>query len=167
MRYRVMIADDDPELRSALAEVLSAEPDLEVIGTAVDAESAIELACRERPDAALVDVKMPGGGGLRVLREVSTCSPETRVIVLSAFEDRSTVLEMLRAGAVGYLVKGTSADKIVQAIERVMRGQSSLSAEVMGDVVQELSDHLRREGERTDEERIHLERVRRVVGGQG
>jgi EAL domain-containing protein (putative c-di-GMP-specific phosphodiesterase class I)/CheY-like chemotaxis protein len=162
-----MIADDDDELRSALEDVLSAEPALQVIGTAAEAESAIQLACDERPDVALVDVKMPGGGGLRVSREISVCSPETRVIVLSAYEDRSTVLEMLRAGAVGYLVKGTSPEKIVQAIERVVRGQSSLSSEVMGDVVQELSSHLRREGDRTDEHRVQLERVKRVLAGHG
>jgi EAL domain-containing protein (putative c-di-GMP-specific phosphodiesterase class I)/CheY-like chemotaxis protein len=167
MRYRVLIADDDLELRSALAEVLSGEPTLQVIGIATDAESAIELACKERPDIALVDVKMPRGGGLRVLGEVSVCSPETRIIVLSAYEDRSTVLEMLRAGAVGYLVKGTSPEQIVEAIERAVRGQSSLSAEVMGDVVRELSTHLQREGERTDEDRVKLERVTRVLGGQG
>jgi EAL domain-containing protein (putative c-di-GMP-specific phosphodiesterase class I) len=167
MRYRVLIADDDLELRSALAEVLSAEPTLQVIAIAADAESAIELACRERPDIALVDVKMPGGGGLRVLGEVSACSPETRIIVLSAYEDRSTVLEMLRAGAVGYLVKGTSPEQIIEAIERAVRGQSSLSAEVMGDVVQELSSHLQREGERTDVERVQLERVTRVLEGHG
>jgi EAL domain-containing protein (putative c-di-GMP-specific phosphodiesterase class I)/CheY-like chemotaxis protein len=167
MRYRVLIADDDLELRSALAEVLSGEPTLQVIGIATDAESAIELACKERPDIALVDVKMPRGGGLRVLGEVSVCSPETRIIVLSAYEDRSTVLEMLRAGAVGYLVKGTSPEQIVEAIECAVRGQSSLSAEVMGDVVRELSTHLQREGERTDEERVQLERVTRVLRGQG
>ncbi|MDP9296417.1 MAG: response regulator, partial [Actinomycetota bacterium] len=167
MRYRVMIADDHAELRSALEEVLSAEPSLQVIGTAAEAQSAIKLACDERPDVALVDVKMPGGGGLRVSREISVCSPETRVIVLSAYEDRSTVLEMLRAGAVGYLVKGTSPERIVEAIERVVRGQSSLSAEVMGDVVQELSTHLRREGDRTDEHAVQLERIKRVLAGQG
>jgi EAL domain-containing protein (putative c-di-GMP-specific phosphodiesterase class I) len=74
---------------------------------------------------------------------------------------------MLRAGAVGYLVKGTSPEQIIEAIERAVRGQSSLSAEVMGDVVQELSSHLQREGERTDVERVRLERVTRVLEGHG
>jgi EAL domain-containing protein (putative c-di-GMP-specific phosphodiesterase class I)/CheY-like chemotaxis protein len=167
MRYRVIIADDNPDLRGVLVEVLSTEPELHVIGTADDTDSAIELACAEHPDVAVIDVKMPGGGGLRVAREIARCSPETRTIVLSAYEDRSTVLEMLRAGAVGYLVKGTSPEKIIEAVKRVVRGQSSLSAEVMGDVVHELSTHLQREGERTDEERIQLDRITHVLEGEG
>ena len=141
----MLIADDEPAPRGALAELLAHEDGVVLIGTAGDADEAIQLADDARPDVALVDVKMPAGGGPRAAREIVRVSPATRVIALSAFEDRPTVLEMLRAGAVGYLVKGTGADEIVGSIERVMSGGASLSAEVMGGIVQELTSQLRRE----------------------
>ena len=95
---RVLIADDEPALRGALADLLAHEDDVVLIGTAGDADEAIAHRERRTPDVALVDVKMPAGGGARAAREIARCSPDTRVIALSAFEDRPTVLEMLRAG---------------------------------------------------------------------
>jgi EAL domain-containing protein (putative c-di-GMP-specific phosphodiesterase class I)/CheY-like chemotaxis protein len=164
---RVLIADDEPELRVAMADLLAHEDHLAVIGTAGDAEEAIAIATERRPDVALVDVKMPSGGGPRAAREILKASPGTRVIALSAFEDRPTVLEMLRAGAVGYLVKGTSAEDIVSSIERVVDGGTSISPEVMGGIVTELTSQLRRdeiEQEQLDARRFEIERF---VTGEG
>ena len=141
----VLIADDEPALRVALSDLLGQEDGVVLVGTAGDADEAIELAGSRRPDVALVDVKMPAGGGPRAAREIIRVSPGTRVIALSAFEDRPTVLEMLRAGAVGYLVKGTAAGEIIESIGKVARGGTSLSSEVIGGVVHELSSQLRRE----------------------
>ena len=141
----VLIADDEPALRVALSDLLGQEDGVILVGTAGDADEAIELAGSKRPDVALVDVKMPAGGGPRAAREIIRVSPRTRVIALSAFEDRPTVLEMLRAGAVGYLVKGTAAGEIIDSIGKVARGGTSLSSEVIGGVVHELSSQLRRE----------------------
>lgn len=141
---RVVVAEDDPALREAIADFLRSEPDLELVGVAADADGAIEIAEKEQPDVVLVDVKMPGGGGSRAAREIRRRSPSTRVLALSAYEDRRTVLEMLRAGAVGYLVKGTEADEIVETIRRSMRGQGSLSVEVTAEVIHELTTLLDR-----------------------
>ena len=152
-QIRVLIADDEPALRGALADLLEHEDDLTLIGTAGDADEAIALANDERPDVALVDVSMPAGGGARAAREIARCSPDTRVIALSAFEDRPTVLEMLRAGAVGYLVKGTAGEEIVGSIQKVMAGGASLSTEVIAGIVSELTKQLRRE----DDEREQLD----------
>ncbi len=110
---------------------------------------SIEVALRERPDVALVDVKMPAGGGAHAAREIRKGSPQTRVVALSAYEDRRTVLEMLRAGVVGYVVKGSSSDEILYAIRRSMRGQGSLSVEVTADVIRELASLLDRSEELT------------------
>jgi EAL domain-containing protein (putative c-di-GMP-specific phosphodiesterase class I) len=120
-----------------------------------------------RPDVAIVDVTMPAGGGPRAARGIITTSPTTRVIALSAHEDRATVLEMLRAGAVGYLVKGTAPEEILSAIDRVVRGQASLSAEVMGGVVSELSTQLRREELASAHRREREERIARFAFGEG
>jgi signal transduction histidine kinase len=148
-RIRVMIAEDEIAVRDALGDLIDADPDMDLVGAAKDATEAIEVALRERPDVALVDVKMPGGGGAHAAREIRKGSPDTRVVALSAYEDRRTVLEMLRAGVVGYVVKGTSADEILYAIRRSMRGQGSLSVEVTADVIRELASLLERSEELT------------------
>ncbi|HKZ75229.1 MAG TPA: response regulator, partial [Actinomycetota bacterium] len=141
-RIRVLIAEDEAAVREALAELVSS--DMDVVGTACDADQAIEVARSERPDVALVDVKMPSGGGPRAARGIRRESPQTHVVALSAYNDRRTVLEMLRAGVVGYIVKGTSADEILYTIRRSIVGQGSLSVEVTADVIRELASLLER-----------------------
>ena len=142
---RVLIADDEPALRGALADLFAHEDSLVLVGEAGDADQAIELADARRPDVAIVDVSMPAGGGPRAAREIIRVSPSTRVIALSAFDDRPTVLEMLRAGAVGYLVKGTASEDLLGSITKVFDGGASLSAGLIDGVVHELSSQLRRE----------------------
>jgi EAL domain-containing protein (putative c-di-GMP-specific phosphodiesterase class I)/DNA-binding NarL/FixJ family response regulator len=160
---RVLIADDETEVRAALADLIGSEPSMELVGAAADAAEAIEMAQAHRPDVALVDVKMPSGGGPRAAREITRRSPQTRVLALSAYEDRTTVLEMLGAGAVGYLVKGTAPDEIVRAIQRAVRGQTSVSSEVMASVVHELSAQLQRDADAAEERRNKTSRVRRAI----
>jgi signal transduction histidine kinase len=156
---RVLIAEDEPTVREALGELIDGDPALRLVGAAADAEEAIRMAQEQRPDVALLDVKMPQGGGPRAAREIRELSPDTRVVALSAYEDRATVLEMLRAGASGYLVKGTPAVEIVEAIRRSTRGQASLSAEVTADVIHELVSLLDR-SERMARELRDLDRVK-------
>ncbi len=163
---RVLIADDEAELRAALADLITSEDSLELVGTARDAGEVVELARTNQPDVALVDVKMPGGGATAT-RGILETSPRTRVIALSAYEDRTTVMEMLGAGAAGYLVKGTSPEEIVRAITRVVGGQTSVSSEVIGSVVQELSVQLRKETQHSEELRGRRERIERAVTGEG
>jgi signal transduction histidine kinase len=143
-RVTVLIAEDEPSVRAALSDLIDDERSLHLVGAAEDAQEAIELAREHQPDVALLDVKMPFGGGPRATREIRAASPDTRVVALSAHEDRVSVLEMLRAGAAGYLVKGTSPGEIVEAIRRSVRGQASLSTEVTADVIHELVELLER-----------------------
>jgi signal transduction histidine kinase len=158
-RITVLIAEDEPSVRDALADLINTERSLDLVGAAEDADQAIEIARAHHPDVALLDVKMPGGGGPRASRQIRELSPQTRVVALSAYEDRTTVLEMLRAGAAGYLVKGTSAGEIVEAIRRSVRGQASLSTEVTGDVIHELVELLDR-SERMARELRELDRTK-------
>jgi EAL domain-containing protein (putative c-di-GMP-specific phosphodiesterase class I)/AmiR/NasT family two-component response regulator len=164
---RILIADDEPALRGAIADLLAHEDSVVLVGEAGDADQAIEMAVSRRPDVALVDVSMPTGGGPRAAREIIRVSPETRVIALSAFEDRPTVLEMLRAGAVGYLVKGTASEDLVGSITKVFDGGASLSAEVLDGIVHELSSQLRRE--EIEQEQRHALRgeIDRFLAGEG
>jgi PAS domain S-box-containing protein len=149
---RVLIADDEPALRHALGELVEAEPELELVGSAADAAEAAALARETRPDVAVLDVRMPGGG-LEATRLIAEGSPETAVLALSAYEDRATVIAILQAGAVGYLVKGVPPEEIVDAIRRASRGQASLAAALTAEVLQELA--------RDNEERRQAEEVLR------
>ena len=162
-RTRVLIAEDEGTLREALARLIGGEPSLELVGAAEDAAQAVDLAVTHRPDVALLDVKMPGGGGPRAARDIKDRSPQTRVIALSAYDDRASVLEMLRAGASGYLVKGTPPGEILNAIRGAASGKATLSVDVAAAVVHELAGQLKQKQLEEDERRSRLERVQRLL----
>ena len=134
---RVLVADDQQLLRQAICDLVSNDPEMTVVGGVGDADEAVELAGETRPDVALLDVKMPGGGALAATG-ILAVSPETKILALSAYSDRGSVLEMLRNGATGYLVKGTAPREILEAIRRAVRNQSSLSADVTAAVIESL-----------------------------
>ena len=117
---RVLIADDEDDVRDLLAEMIRREPDLELVAAAADAGEAIEAAERERPDVAIIDAHMPDGGGLRALRELADRVPETATVVLSAFDSQAKVVEHLDAGALAYLVKPVSRKDLVATLERAV-----------------------------------------------
>lgn len=118
---RVIIADDEPLMLKLLQHLIENLPGLRLVGSATDAEEAIRLVDRYRPDVALLDVRMPGGG-LRATRVIASRF-ETRVVALSAISDQLSVNSMLHAGAVGYLVKGCSVDEILDAIVSAATGE--------------------------------------------
>jgi DNA-binding response OmpR family regulator len=121
--FRVLIADDEPEVREILISVVDADPGLELAGVAADAEKAVEVARVTRPDVALLDVSMPGGGGVRAALGIGWRSPQTQMVALSLHEDRATIVEMIRAGATGYLVKGASCEEIIEALRWAAQGR--------------------------------------------
>jgi EAL domain-containing protein (putative c-di-GMP-specific phosphodiesterase class I)/DNA-binding NarL/FixJ family response regulator len=165
---RVLLADDNDAVRDVLAQILAQDDSLELVASASDAAQAIELAARHRPDVALIDVRMPGGG-VHATREICRRSPRTAVVALSAADDRSTVLRMLESGALGYLVKGSSTAELIETIKRSALHQSSLSSEVTGHIVAELSRKLRDDEVGAAEHRTISERVKRSLqrGGFG
>jgi PAS domain S-box-containing protein len=123
----VLVADDDELVRDALADVLRNEPDIELVGVAADAEAAGRMAAELRPNVALVDFRMGGGGGPVAADVIAKVSPETMLLGFSAHEERGAVAEMLGSGAVGYQLKGAASSEIVEAIRRAARGQFSMS----------------------------------------
>jgi len=114
----VMIADDEDAIRQALTSYLSTDPAIAVVGEASDAQDAIELAASRHPTVALLDVRMPRGGGSRAASEIVRQSPDTRVIALSAMEDADSILTMLESGATGYVSKDDDMGRIIEAIHR-------------------------------------------------
>lgn len=119
---RVLISDDDPMIRDALRDVLESEADIAVVAVARDAEEAITLAERHSPAVAVLDVRMPGGGGPRAAREILQRSPGTRILAFSAYDDVNTVAEMTQAGISEYLMKGAPNVEIIAAVRRVAAG---------------------------------------------
>ena len=143
---RVLIADDEKVVRDALADLVTASAGMTVVAVAENAAEAIAASRAMHPDVALVDVRMPGGGP-EATRGIKECCPDTRVLALSASESRDTVLEMLQAGAAGYLVKGVLPTEVIAGIRNVAVGQTPLSAEVAGGVIDRLRAQLAAESE--------------------
>jgi DNA-binding NarL/FixJ family response regulator len=115
---QVLVADDDPLIRMALSEVLAAEADLNVVAIAKDAEEAVDLAVAHGPDVAVLDVRMPGGGGTHAAREIRLRSPRTQLLAFSAYDDSGAAEELLRLGVREYLIKGITNAEIVAAVRR-------------------------------------------------
>jgi len=124
---RVLVADDDADVRGLLEKYVKGEPALQLVGAAANADEAIQLAEEHQPDAAILDVGMPGGGGVRAVREIAQKSPKTSMIALSGYDDRNTVLEMLEAGATAYLVKGASREEILRTLKKSMEAHEKLA----------------------------------------
>ena len=134
---RILLVDDHRLFREGLTSLLADAPDLEVVGTAEDGHEGVAQAASLRPDVALVDVELPGINGIEVTRRISAEVEGTRVIALSMHSRPATVLEMLRAGASGYLLKDAELDDVALAIREVGRGRSYLSPGVAGVVMRE------------------------------
>jgi EAL domain-containing protein (putative c-di-GMP-specific phosphodiesterase class I)/ActR/RegA family two-component response regulator len=164
---RVLLADDDAGILTSLGDLVDEDPALEIVGLAKDTDEAIELAGRLHPDVALIDVRMPGGGGPRATREIRDLSPTTRIMAHSAYRERSLVLEMLEAGAVGYLVKGASGGELLEKIVRCAEGKAVLSEEVTAEVITELVGQLRLHDEASDERRTAMARIRAALACEG
>jgi DNA-binding NarL/FixJ family response regulator len=141
---RVLVADDHAIVRTGIRHVLESGPGFTVVAEASTGAEALELASSLRPDVTVLDISMPGDSGLRVVAELRRRSPETQVLILSMHDNTEYVLESLRAGAHGYLLKDTAATELRDAIRAVRRGESffsppiasRLSAVVRGDVAE-------------------------------
>ncbi len=133
---RVMVADDHPLWRDAVARDL-AEAGLDVVATAGDGAEAIRRATATRPDVLLLDLQLPDVSGVEVARQLCVAQPSLRVLVLSASGEQGDVLEAVKAGATGYLVKSASRDELLDAVRRVAVGESVFTAGLAGLVLGE------------------------------
>jgi DNA-binding NarL/FixJ family response regulator len=129
-KIRVLAVDDQRVVREGLAMLLGLLPDVEVVGTAADGEEALALAGELRPDVILMDLRMPRVDGVEATRRLRVSHPEIKVVVLTTYADDRSVLDALRAGALGYLTKDAGADEIRQALQRVASGQAAVDPAV-------------------------------------
>ena len=123
----IVLADDHQVVRDGLRILLEAERDLSVVGDAGDGLAAVQLVDRIKPDILLLDLMMPGLNGQEVARKVRKCSPQTRVVVLSMHSSDPYVMEALRNGAAGYVLKDASGADVIHAVREVMAGRRYLS----------------------------------------
>jgi DNA-binding NarL/FixJ family response regulator len=133
---RVLVADDHALVREGITALLRAAEDLEVVGEAADGQQAIEETLRLDPDVVLLDVAMPGLGGLEAALAIRRERPRTRVLVLTQYEDREYVQRFLKAGASGYVLKKAAGADLVSAIRAVHRGGLVLDPSVARDVLE-------------------------------
>lgn len=121
---RVLIADDHPDFREGMSALLLSAPDVEVVGEAADGEESVALAATLQPDVVLMDLNMPGTGGIEATRRITRTSPHISILIVSMFEDDDSVFAALKAGARGYLLKGALKAEILRAIRSVTSGEA-------------------------------------------
>ena len=134
-RIRVVTADDQPLVRSALRLILEGDPELTVLGEAADGQGALDAARRLRPDIILLDLHMPGRDGVWASERISELAPDVKVLVLTAFDTDRLVASALRAGAVGFLLKDSSPEQILEAVRTAADGERPFSAAVLEQLV--------------------------------
>ncbi|HXP55451.1 MAG TPA: response regulator transcription factor [Streptosporangiaceae bacterium] len=137
---RVLLADDQPLLRHGFAMILSAQPDIEVIGEAADGAEAVRLTGLLRPDVVLMDVRMPGMDGIEATRKITVVSPPTRVIILTTFDVDEYAFDGLRAGASGFLLKNARPEELLSGIRSVATGDAVLAPSTTRRVLDAFAD---------------------------
>ncbi len=135
---RVLLVDDHAVVRKGLCALIEREPGIEVVGEAEDGERAVLLADRLRPDVILMDLEMPGIGGIEAARQISTAAPDMKIVVLTSHAAEEDVFPALKAGALGYLLKHSAPDDVLRAVYQAHRGETVLHPTIARMVLQEL-----------------------------
>jgi len=136
---RVLVADDNAIVREGIRALLATEPDIEMVGEAENGRAAVAAAERLRPDVILMDLVMPEMDGIEAIRHITARQPEVPILVLTSFAADDKVFPAIKAGALGYLLKDSDPEDLVQAIRQVHRGESSLHPTIARRLLQELS----------------------------
>jgi DNA-binding NarL/FixJ family response regulator len=136
---RVVLADDDDLMRAGLAELLTVDPDIEIVGQAATGHEAVALARRLKPDVVLMDVRMPDMDGIAATRELSRETPDVKVLILTTFEHDDYIFGALRAGASGFLLKRTRPEDLIAGVRTVASGDSLLSPSVTRRVIEQMT----------------------------
>jgi DNA-binding NarL/FixJ family response regulator len=129
-KIRLMLVDDQALFREALRTLLALQPDFEIVAEAENGERAVSLAQTHKPDVVLMDLRMPVMGGVEATRRVRTMAPTSRVVVLTTFEEDEEIFDALHAGAVGFLLKACSAEKLCDSVRAAAQGTSVLEPSV-------------------------------------
>lgn len=138
---RVLICDDQTVVREGLAAILSTDPELQVVGLASHGQEVLDLVAETQPDVVLMDLKMPVMNGVQATQRLRHAHPGVYVLVLTTFADDQWLLDAIRAGAAGYLLKDTRRDELIAAIKGTAEGRSFLDPTIAGRVMQQAAAH--------------------------
>ncbi len=141
---RILIVDDHPITRDGLRSALTATEDIEVVGEATSGEEAIDMARSTTPDVVFMDVRMPGMGGLEATRAIRESRPETKVILFTVDESRTSIADAIRAGVSGYLLKDVGADELVSAARLAVEGKAVIHPALTRAFIEEVEHAERR-----------------------
>ena len=136
---KVIICDDQAIIRDGLEMLLKLENDIDVVGVAQDGAEAVELTKNKSPDLVLMDLKMPGLNGVEATRRIRTQFPQTKVLVLTTYDDDEWVFDAVRAGASGYLLKDTPREKVIEAVRGTVAGKSYVDPLVVGKLLDQVA----------------------------
>lgn len=129
-KTKIVLADDHPLLRKALKDLLEKENDFAIVGEAGDGQEAVKLVTEASPDVVIMDISMPNLDGLQATQQIKARCPNVAVLVLTVHTDDECILEILQAGAAGYIIKSAFGDEVVQAIRAVVTGEMVLSPSI-------------------------------------
>lgn len=146
-KTRVLLVDDHTIVRLGLKTLIGDQPNLEVVGEAGTAAEAVRAAERLRPDVVLMDIRMPGEGGLEATRQITARFPQTKVVMLTSYADDELVVHAIRAGAVGYVLKQVDNAELLRAIEAAARGEALLDPATTARLLARVREHERKADE--------------------
>jgi NarL family two-component system response regulator LiaR len=136
---RILIADDHPVVRRGLTSLINIKSGMELVGEAADGVEAVEKALSLQPDVILLDLMMPRKDGLEAIKEIKQANPDARILVVTSFAEDERVFPAIKAGALGYLLKDSPPEMLVQAIYDVYRGESSLHPTIARKLIREIN----------------------------
>ncbi len=162
-KIRVIIADDHAVVREGTRHILDREPDIEVVGEAVNGVEAVALAEKLRPDVAIVDISMPLMGGIEATERMKASCPATAILVLTSYDDDRYVFALLAAGAAGYLLKDIPSTEVVRAVRSVYIGEPALHPAIARKVLARFAAEAQSQQHRHEDAELLTERERDVL----
>ncbi|MCX6080062.1 MAG: response regulator transcription factor [Chloroflexi bacterium] len=136
---RVLVVDDQTVVREGLVSILSFQSDIKIVGQARDGQEAIEIAKQDKPDVILLDLVMPKQDGLDSISKLREVAPAAKILILTGYADPERVFRAIKAGAIGYLLKDSTWEQLMQAIRDVAKGQSYIDSSIAIKVIQEIN----------------------------
>jgi DNA-binding NarL/FixJ family response regulator len=136
---KVVICDDQTIIRQGLELLLKLEKDIQVVGLAQDGAEAVQIVAKTSPDLVLMDLKMPGMNGIEATRCIRAQAPQTKVLVLTTYDEDEWVFDAIRAGASGYLLKDTPREKVIEAVRGTLAGKTFIDPAVAGKLLEQVS----------------------------
>lgn len=143
-QLKVMLVDDHPLFRAGLRHLLEIQDDIEVVGEVDDGSQVVEAAGRLKPDVVLMDIKMPGVGGIEATRRLRQASPKVKIVVLTVSDEDHHLFEALKGGAQGYLLKSIKPEKLLDSLRGIMRGEQPFSPTIAEQIIKEFSQEMQR-----------------------